>query len=84
MNNLDPYDDFFKKIRKINSSYVNPNIPIIPESLKFQIETYKEISKRIKYNNNDNITKQQLYFYENIVRKKPFVILKCDKNLGLP
>jgi hypothetical protein len=42
-----PFDNFYKSIRKINAKYPNYNIPIISDSLKLQINFYSNTVNKI-------------------------------------
>jgi hypothetical protein len=76
-----PYDYFYKALRKLKSKFPNYKIPIISDSLKLQIDIYKELSYSFK-SSKINLTDSQLFFFKKYCIKKPFVITQCDKNIG--
>ena len=76
-----PFDNFYKTINKSNAKYPNFNIPIISDSLKLQIDIFKELSYSFK-NSKINLSNTQLFYLKKYCKEKPFIITQCDKNIG--
>ncbi len=77
----DPYADFFKFCKSQKTKSNISRIPIISESLNFQIHALKNISE-IFSKNKINLNSQELFFLKKYCKEKPFVIVQCDKNIG--
>jgi len=76
-----PFDNFYKSVRKSNAKYPNYNIPIISDSLKLQIDIFKELSYSFR-NSKINLSYSQLFYLKKFCNEKPFIITQCDKNIG--
>jgi hypothetical protein len=75
----DPLETFFNSQKTKN--HFGENIYISKESLWFEIEIFKELSK-IELHNSKNLTNLQLHFLKKFLNEKPFKIVELDKNVG--
>jgi hypothetical protein len=77
---LNPFEVIIKKLR--NNNFKTKQFPLQYESIEFEYEFYKELMN-LKFNNfQNNISITDFYKIKDFIKKKPFKILNCDKNIG--
>ena len=75
-------DCFYNEVKKLNSFSNSNNVYLLKETIDFRFEFFKNISN-IKIEKNLNLNENEIYFLKEFVRKKPFKITDCDKNVGI-
>ena len=77
---LNPFEVIIRKLR--NNNFKTKKFPLQYESIEFEYEFYKEFMN-LKFNNfQNNISITDFYKIKDFIKKKPFKILNCDKNIG--
>ena len=84
--NIQDKTDTMKKqkntINNLNKKAQNyANIPVQIETTIFRDDIYKELNKKSK-NIINNLTNDELKTLKSYCNNKPFLILRCDKNVG--
>ena len=80
-NSGDPYLQFSRFCKRENFKNTNIKIPIISESLHFQIESLINIAKTYSIKS-CNLSEDNIYSLRKFHQEKPFIVLQCDKNIG--
>ena len=79
---FDSLNDFFNFFKCKNGKKNFQDIPLLRDSLLFQLELFKEMNK-LKINNISNLTRFELNSLKRFVKEKPFKVVELDKNIGV-
>ena len=75
-------DCVMRKLREyLNKETKIDNIPILSDSLYFQLEILKQL-ENLRLDNIVNISSKQLFALKNFQKHKPFKVVELDKNIG--